>query len=82
MATKVYKRKLYEIYFYHEGSYGHKVGNKGRLLPYRQAQRIANRLRRSGVTCTACPIAVNLTQQQIDYYATRYGRFRSVHPSY
>lgn len=74
MTTTLKARKLYVVRHHGNGGLwgGKPVGHKARLVPYRAAQRIAGRLRASGLFITTDPLLVNTTAEQRAYLDSRY----------
>lgn len=68
-------RKLYQIRIHTFGlTFGKTVGHKARIIPRNAAQRIANRLRKSGHDVQLFPMLVNLTAEQCAYLDNRYSK--------
>lgn len=73
LAATIKPRKLYQIRNYRAGyTFGVTVGHKARLLPRGAAERIAKRLRKSGLDVTIASMVVNTTPEQRAHLDRRY----------
>jgi hypothetical protein len=75
MTANLKQRKLYQVRVYPQiNGFGRHVGHKMRLLPFRPAQRVMKRLKRTGLDIVLVPVLVNCTPEQIAYLDRRYGK--------